>query len=417
MIFKTVLRYSLIILFVFGYVTASAQLNSQPDKNLTKNQTDDVIKQAGSINPDWWDSVELNIPVALDMNWPVQQGIWEGRGGTGERGERGQMARRGPQGQRGERGLRSGQIPTNVDQYLMQVIYPNPSLHKQGIKLVYQLMTMHKDNIEKYKRDINTLGYLFNDLLMDYGRAAYWWQKYAETGESADMLKIARCYYELESKSAALEILEQASKSPNNNNRDIIKLWATIGEVDKALEMIESNTGTTSGGGGPDRGNNVLVENNMLAAEICRQAGRFDQAITYYQKVADAQPVNQNNQARGGRGGDRRNFQMQANANMEAVKLIKILDLSRVPDGSYTGTSTGHEGNFSVKVTISNGKITSVEVTQQRETPNRYAMAEQVTRKIVEKQGFQGVDAISGATETSDAIINAVAKAIVGAIK
>ncbi len=117
---------------------------------------------------------------------------------------------------------------------------------------------------------MDTLGYLYYDLVMDYARAAYWWQKFAETGGSVDKLKIVRCY---------------------------------------------------------------------------------------------------------------------------------------------------HEGNLTVKVTIKNAKIESVEVTQQNETPNRYVMAEPITRKIVSKQGFDEVDAVTGATETSDAIINAVAKAIVSAMK
>ena len=107
----------------------------------------------------------------------------------------------------------------------------------------------------------------------------------------------------------------------------------------------------------------------------------------------------------------------RANANIEAIELIKVLDLTNVPDGTYSDSGTGHEGNLTVSVTIKNAKIESVKVTQQRETPNRFVNAEPITRKIVANQGFEKVDAVTGATETSDAIINAVAKAIVKAMK
>ena len=38
-------------------------------------------------------------------------------------------------------------------------------------------------------------------------------------------------------------------------------------------------------------------------------------------------------------------------------------------------------------------------------------------RLIVQRQGLKGVDAVTGATITSEAIINAVAKALAGATK
>ncbi len=408
--FKKNLEYAIIIVFYLVNLNVYAQSNDQQSNNKSKDEVDTQIKSAGITNPDWWDSVELTLPASLDMNWPVQQGIWEGRGGAGQRGERGRGEQRGFQGQRGARGTGRGQIPTNVDQYLLQIIYPNASQHKQGIKLVSHLMILHKDSTEKYNRDLDTLGYLYYDLVMDYARAAYWWQKYSEAGGSADALKIARCYYELGSKEAATETLSKA----DNNNRDTIKLWATIGEVDKALEMVKSFTIASRGRGGRGGETNPQIERDMFAAEICRQAGRYDEALEYYKKVAAAQSSSQN---MGGRGGDGRSLPNRANANIEAIELIKVLDLNKVPDGSYTGTGTGHEGNLSVKVTVKSGKIESVEVTQQNETPNRYVLAEPVTRKITAKQGFLEVDAITGATETSDAIINAVAKAIVSAMK
>ena len=91
------MKYSLSILLLCGYLTVRAQPNDPQNKNKTKDEVDAQIKQAGGTYPDWWDSVELKYHERLDINWPVQQGIWEGRGGRGERGQPGG-------GERGRRG-------------------------------------------------------------------------------------------------------------------------------------------------------------------------------------------------------------------------------------------------------------------------------------------------------------------------
>ena len=46
-----------------------------------------------------------------------------------------------------------------------------------------------------------------------------------------------------------------------------------------------------------------------------------------------------------------------------------------------------------------------------------YSAIEDTTAQIVKEQGFTGIDATSGATITSEAIINATAKALAGAEK
>ena len=100
---------------------------------------------------------------------------------------------------------------------------------------------------------------------------------------------------------------------------------------------------------------------------------------------------------------------------MEAVKLFNQLDIEKVPDGTYSSSATGFGGVMYLNVTVTRGRIASVEVTQHRETYSYYSRAIPVARKIVSKQGIKGVDAVSGATITSDAIINAVVKALANA--
>lgn len=406
-----------IILLTILCVNTEIWANSDSNTGKTKAEVDAIIENIGSTSPDWWDSVELRIPEILDINWPVRMAVQQGFGGRGGRGQAGgrggrggfgNMGGRGTFGMQGATGLNQNN-PRSIDNYLVQVIYPNDSRYQSGIKLVNHLMILHKDDAQKLARSLNTLGEMYYDLLGDYARAAFWWQKAAQMNGSIDSLKLARCYYELGSKSAAYDFLSRTNSGYRGSNKDAIKFWANIGEVDMALEMIESgNQGGNAGFGG--RGGGTQGIDYLFAAEICRTAGRYDKAIEYYEKLITSASNNFNNfRGRGGNTNDR------AKANMEAVKLISQLDLKQIPDGTYTSSANGFGGILYLNVSVARGRITSVEVTQHRETYSYYSRAIPVARKIVTKQGFKGVDAVSGATITSDALINAAAKALASA--
>ncbi len=78
-------------------------------------------------------------------------------------------------------------------------------------------------------------------------------------------------------------------------------------------------------------------------------------------------------------------------------------------DGTYTASGKGIGGDVPVTVTIADGKISSVEVGDNGETPALGGQAiEQLPALIVEANGTAGVDAYSGATITSKAIFSAV---------
>ncbi|MBS4006909.1 MAG: FMN-binding protein [Clostridium sp.] len=85
--------------------------------------------------------------------------------------------------------------------------------------------------------------------------------------------------------------------------------------------------------------------------------------------------------------------------------------LEGVADGTYTGTAKGFKGDITLEVTVAGGKITAINVTAQQETADRWANAEKVIEEIIAKQTIQ-VDAVSGATISSDAIIKAVQNAL-----
>ena len=78
-------------------------------------------------------------------------------------------------------------------------------------------------------------------------------------------------------------------------------------------------------------------------------------------------------------------------------------------DGEYTAEGKGIGGRVPVTVTIEGGVITGVEVGDNSETQGIGSKAiEQLPALIVEANGTEGVDAVSGASVTSKAILTAV---------
>ena len=90
--------------------------------------------------------------------------------------------------------------------------------------------------------------------------------------------------------------------------------------------------------------------------------------------------------------------------------------VSAMKDGSYTAEVTGHNGPMKVAVEIAEGKISAVKVSEHTETYGiGYGMVTTPVEAIPERitaSGSLGVDTITGATITSNAIVSAVADCV-----
>lgn len=81
-------------------------------------------------------------------------------------------------------------------------------------------------------------------------------------------------------------------------------------------------------------------------------------------------------------------------------------------DGTYQGSGTGFGGTITVQVTISGGKIDSIDIlSASGETPSYFASAQGVIDRMISGQ-TPNVDAVSGATYSSNGIIQAVQNAL-----
>ena len=80
-------------------------------------------------------------------------------------------------------------------------------------------------------------------------------------------------------------------------------------------------------------------------------------------------------------------------------------------DGVYEASSNGYGGRLSVRVTVTNGKLTNIDVISNNETPSYFNRASSVIDRIL-STGSVNVDSVAGATISSNAIKQAVSKAL-----
>jgi polyferredoxin len=84
-------------------------------------------------------------------------------------------------------------------------------------------------------------------------------------------------------------------------------------------------------------------------------------------------------------------------------------------DGTYTGVGRGFRPNLKVSVKVTGGKISNIEIVSHNESRGYYEQPfETVPKEIIESQSTN-VDAVSGATRSSNGIMSAVADALKGA--
>jgi len=332
------------------------------DARKTQREIEALIEKLGRTPPDWWESVSLNYPNTLDLTWPRKPpGGWNAR--------------------------------RNVGQYFWDIVNPNPGKWKEGLRLAHHLLLMHQKDPEKRTRAMDTLAGMYYRFFQDYARAAFWWEKTGLGKERTTpaIVRLAECYWRLGNKQMALDLLNRRTIYLSS-----IKLLADMGETHRALQLAEAAARSSA----PELA-------LLYAGDACRIQGQYEKALKYYQRVL-ALPAT-------GKAKERiQKCQNRARANIEGIRIFDALDLSRIPDGTYRGSSHGYAGMLQVEVVVRSGRIESVRVTSHKEK-QFYSSLTDTPKEIIEKQGVKGVAAVTGATITSEAIVNATAKALAGA--
>ncbi|MHB1136106.1 MAG: FMN-binding protein [Coriobacteriia bacterium] len=90
--------------------------------------------------------------------------------------------------------------------------------------------------------------------------------------------------------------------------------------------------------------------------------------------------------------------------------VIADVDFSQVPDGVYRGAYEGWN-QFEVITTVSGGRVTQIEIADDSRDPSS-AVTDEVFERVLSEQSL-GLDAVSGATITTNALLKAVERALV----
>ena len=332
-----------------------------PEKKRTVGEVRKLIADVGSTDPDWLAETELRYPDSLDLDWPEPAPKpWNNR--------------------------------KNMGQFIWDVVNPNQSRWREGVKLMMHLLETRAKKKGEYRTRVRkSLGGMYFRFFQDYPRAAYWWEQAGAKPGGQNSEGLAECYWRMGNQSMAEDMLET-----NTLRLGKIKLLGAMGETREALKLVDTYARLAK----------EPHQAYLLAGDIMRREGKFPQALKYYNKVLELPRMKNESY-------DNRN-RSRAQESLASIKQFQLLDLNKVPDGTYNGSSMGYEGPVEVAVTVQEKKIVNVEVTKHKEK-QFYSAIDDTTRQIVAKQDLKDVDTTSRATITSAAIVNGAAKALAGA--
>ena len=87
-------------------------------------------------------------------------------------------------------------------------------------------------------------------------------------------------------------------------------------------------------------------------------------------------------------------------------------------DGAYSASAQGYESEVTVMINITGGKVTNVQIDAGDETPDVGGKAaESLACSLLDAGGTAGVDTVSGATMTSNAVLSAMDACLAQAVQ
>jgi uncharacterized protein with FMN-binding domain len=321
------------------------------------------ILQAGRTPPDWWDSVPLNYPDTLDL------------AGTNR--------------------IKGWKPDHNLGAHLWSHINPNPDRWQQGIRLLHHVVEVRKNDPERLREAMEMLARSYQELLRDYARAAFWWESALERTSRPNLrsvISLAECYWNLGSKPMAQALLKRY-RVDRMASSATVKLFGDMGETRWAEQLAQTLIRSRP------------VEGHLALGNLLRQQGRTKDALEQYRLVLQS-PADRRSQR----------HRQRAQAALSALERAEGVDLSRVPDGVHRGSASGYRGPVEVEVTVREGRIEAVRVVRHKEDRFLTALID-VPQHILEKQGVDRIDAVTGATISSEAVLNAAAAALADAAK
>jgi uncharacterized protein with FMN-binding domain len=103
-------------------------------------------------------------------------------------------------------------------------------------------------------------------------------------------------------------------------------------------------------------------------------------------------------------------------ANLKRLENLKVqnVDLSKMPDGIYSGSYNVFPVTADVRVIVKNHKIAEIELVKH--TNGKGAAAEVIPERVVKAQSIE-IDVVTGATYSSKVILKSIENALNSAYK
>jgi len=181
----------------------------------------------------------------------------------------------------------------------------------------------------------------------------------------------------------------------------LASLYCTFGEYDIARRVLDAALTDL-----PPAPWKIAGEANVYIAygDLYAAVGDSEQARKLYQRAIDLLPTS--TQPWG-----KEKIPRQVQLVNDKIDLLNHTNFSamRLADGTYTGSAPGYAGNIDVTVTVADGKVANLNL-KHKEVTDQHATTI-IPQRIIDKQSLR-VDAISGATVTTDAIVDATYQAI-----
>lgn len=93
---------------------------------------------------------------------------------------------------------------------------------------------------------------------------------------------------------------------------------------------------------------------------------------------------------------------------VENGEIVSSRLVGKYVDGTHTVTGQGKFGDVTLDVTVVNGLITEVKTNSNNETESLYLNAVAIYDDVIENNGHEGIEAVAGATVSSNGILEAV---------
>jgi uncharacterized protein with FMN-binding domain len=197
------------------------------------------------------------------------------------------------------------------------------------------------------------------------------------------------------------ERLKPLPKGVTNEYQSLASLYERFGESDLAIKTLRDALGRL-----PDPPWAVTSEAGLHAAlgDMYAHMGNTEKAVEHYRIAMDLYP--KSNQPYGRHLLPRNVAKVQAKLDL---LLRKSLDLTRLRDGVYQGRGLGYVEDVAATVTLQGGRITDIRIAHKEKIEQ--GATQSVPKQIIARQSLQ-VDAITGATVTTQAIVEAVYRAL-----